>query len=266
MPSPTGNRHLVAGVDLVNSRAFLVTRINREDLSNLNQLRHAISRGLIVGLLALPQLHSPIEAQQELPTCIVLDQDDQGLRLTSPADGVDFDLDGDGKRERVGWTYADRKEGFLAIDSNTNGAIDSGSELIGSGLKDRRLARRMNGFDALLFLQGAVLGPDGQPQIAGDPQLNANDAVYRELMVWFDLNHNGRSEAAELSTLEKASISEFFVGYRRAPDIAAGQRYAPYAVVTSTNGSRVRFYGRYTVESHSAELTRAAFEVSLLRR
>lgn len=54
------------------------------------------------------------------------------MQLTDAESGVDFDLDADGVAERVAWTHAGADDGFLALDRDHNGSIDSGSELFGN--------------------------------------------------------------------------------------------------------------------------------------
>ena len=46
------------------------------------------------------------------------------------ADGVAFDVNGDGVLDRVGWTVPGASLGFLALDRNGNGTVDGVGELI----------------------------------------------------------------------------------------------------------------------------------------
>ena len=201
---------------------------------------------------------------QQLPTCVILDQDDTGLELTSPADGVDFDLNGDGARERVGWIRSQSQDGFLAIDVNKNGTIDNGTELVGSGLKHPKLEKKMNGFDALLYLQNVTTGADGRPTVEVNSQLDAGDAAYQEFRVWIDANHNGRSEREELSTLPQAGITALSPAYRRAPESGT---YAPGTTLGNPNGNVVVFYERYFfTKVVPGAPRRTAFEVRLQRK
>lgn len=136
----------------------------------------------------------------------------QAYRMTPVADGVLFDIRADGTLPRVSWTQPDAELAFLAIDRNKNGRIDDGSELLG----ERTLPGVGNGFDAL-----AQLGSHN-----GDGALDAQDALFGELLLWTDRNHNGVSEADELrpasDVLEAIGLGYFFAQRRD----GAGNRFA----------------------------------------
>jgi hypothetical protein len=105
------------------------------------------------------------------------------LHLTGLADGVDFDIDADHRRERVAWTRAGAEIAFLFLDLNHDGRVTSGRELIGGGTTHEA----WNGFMAL-----RVLEPTARGAIA------AGHPLYSRLRLWVDRNHDGRSEDPEL--------------------------------------------------------------------
>jgi len=127
--------------------------------------------------------------------------------LTSPGNGVWFDINAHGTPERVAWTKAGSDVGFLVLDRNGNGIIDDGSELFGTATVRRDGTRAANGFDALLDLDGGAGISDGK--------ISGTDAVYRQLRVWVDTNHNGFSEPDELFTLESLGITTIYTSYTR---------------------------------------------------
>lgn len=123
--------------------------------------------------------------------------------LSSATEGVMFDINGNGVPERVAWPQDPSSVGLLALDNNGNGVIDNGSELFGTvtRLRDGHLAA--NGFVALAEFDENR-----------DDQIDAHDAIFPRLRVWFDLDRNGRSEAAELWTLRQAGVVAISTRYR----------------------------------------------------
>jgi len=134
--------------------------------------------GTPVDCWAHPEICSPIL----IPT-----GPSQAYKLTSAAEGVRFDLDADGRAEQTAWTAPGDRLAFLAFDRNNNGTIDNGTELFGG----RTVAGKNNGFEALIALSGSTQG-----------FLDTDDALYHQLLLWVDVNHNGVSEPEELSPFE----------------------------------------------------------------
>jgi len=117
--------------------------------------------------------------------------------LTAERVGVWFDLNATGTPVHTAWTSAESRVGFLVRDLDGNGAIDSGAELFGTATIKRDGTRAQNGFEALRDVD------DNR-----DGRLDRKDMVYGQLRVWFDLNHNGRSERSELFTLQDLEVME----------------------------------------------------------
>ncbi|NGZ06664.1 MAG: hypothetical protein G8237_09940, partial [Magnetococcales bacterium] len=124
---------------------------------------------------------------------LVLDLDGDGIEVTAADTIVVFDHDGDGVKAGTGWIRPD--DGWLVLDRNGNGTIDSGGELFGvNTLKvDGQLAR--DGFDALRELD------DNQ-----DGRIDQQDGDFAALQIWRDLNQDGISQSAELTTLADHGI------------------------------------------------------------
>jgi hypothetical protein len=60
---------------------------------------------------------------------LILDFDGDGIQTINPDDSTAyFDFDGGGSRTHTGWISTG--DGFLVLDRNHNGAIDSGAEML----------------------------------------------------------------------------------------------------------------------------------------
>src|SRR5688572_17020603 len=88
----------------------------------------------------------------------VIDMAQNDLQLTKPADGVRFDIDGSGSPIQVAWTQGKSDDAFLFLDTNANGKVDNGRELIGSGWRKIDGARVTGGDEALMVIQGLLWG------------------------------------------------------------------------------------------------------------
>ncbi|WP_188568481.1 calcium-binding protein, partial [Undibacterium terreum] len=132
---------------------------------------------------------------------LALDLDGDGIETVIDNHGAPilFDHDADGVKTGTGWLSPD--DGWLALDRNGNGTIDSGRELFGvdTVLKNGQLAT--NGFAALADLDDN-----------GDGKIDASDAAYSSLRIWRDLNQDGISQANELSSLAANNITSISLG------------------------------------------------------
>ena len=104
---------------------------------------------------------------------------------------VRFDVDQDGRLDRVGW-IAGRDDVLLVFDRNGNHKADGPSEI--SFLADLPGARS--------DMEG-LLGLDSD----GDGFLTRADSAFGDFMLWQDRNGNGRSDRGELVSLKEAGIA-----------------------------------------------------------
>jgi hypothetical protein len=163
---------------------------------------------------------------------LVISLDGHPVRLTGVGNGVLFDVNGDGIPDRVAWTTAGAPVGLLVLDQNGNGVVDGQGELFGQAAIGRRHPEGpANSFATLAAFDRPANGGNG------DGLISAADAVFSQLRIWVDANHDGVSQPGELLTLAQAGIASIEL---TAQATGRRDRYGNYfrarAVVHLTNG------------------------------
>jgi len=176
---------------------------------------------------------------------VIIDVNGDGIALTGAADGVDFDLNGNGTRERLGWTVADSDDAWLALDRNENGNIDNGSELFGN-LSAQPAGPNKNGFLALAEFDKAANGGNG------DGVINSADNVFERLRLWQDSNHNGLVDSGELHTLASQNIRELEFDFKESKQTDQfGNEFRYRAKVKDTQEGKVARWAWDVFLSHN---------------
>ncbi len=136
---------------------------------------------------------------------VILDLDEKGFDLTSAANGVKFDMDGNGPMQ-MAWTAPGADNAFLALPG-ADGLVHNGQQLFGN-FTPQPASDTPNGFAALAVYDDPKNGGDGNGVI------DARDAIFSSLRLWIDANHDGISQPEELHTLPSLGVNSISLNYK----------------------------------------------------
>jgi len=161
-----------------------------------------------------PTAQSDFTTTQDQPTncdpvVLALGSADERFEFTDAANGVKFDIRASGRPIQIPWTAKDSHTAFLALDRNHNGLVDDGSELFSNVSPQAPSPGGMNGFKALARYDLPELGGNG------DGVLDAQDAIWPQLLLWIDTNHDGISQPGELHTLTDMGVRAISLSFDR---------------------------------------------------
>jgi hypothetical protein len=138
---------------------------------------------------------------------LLIDFGRHGLELTDAANGVWFDIDGDGTVNAIAWTTGAAEDAFLALDVDRNGRIDGAKELFGDATPQSR-TDSPNGFRALAEWDRRALGGNE------DGTIGPADAIWPRLLLWVDRSHDGISQTDELKPVSASPLTGILLDYR----------------------------------------------------
>lgn len=131
---------------------------------------------------------------------LILDLNGDGIATSGLIDPVYFwDFNADGVADPSGWLARDTDDAFLWIDLNDDHQTEQ-DELFGSAMLKPDGSPFANGFQALAQYDSPSLGGNA------DGAIDANDGVWDDLRLWIDRNHDGASQAAEISPLPRERV------------------------------------------------------------
>lgn len=128
---------------------------------------------------------------------VVIDLDGDGTEFDGVADGIIFDVDGDGNMERTAW--ANQDDGVLVYDRNQNNELDDRSEFAFSDYGDAPDATDLEGlrhFDT-----------------NDDLVLDAQDDDFEKFKIWQDSDDDGQVSEGEMRTLTEVGIDSIALSH-----------------------------------------------------
>jgi hypothetical protein len=166
--------------------------------------------------------------------------------MTSASQGVEFDFYGTGHPIKLAWPALASQNGWLVLDRNGDGLISTGAELFGTLSPQPGTAPKRNGFLALAVYDQPANGGNG------DGQIDERDAVYSELMLWVDMNHDGISQPKELITLKQAGIKSISLKFELSKWVDAyGNAFRYRSSIVWANGDHRWVYDVFPVQAHA---------------
>lgn len=180
---------------------YALTEQTKTDLISISELAMNLSKNtetsrsdVLLETLEQASLSFSMQATEtaevEKSDPLALDLNGDGLRTTGVENGVLFDINGDGIKEKS--SFVSGGDAFLAYDKNGNGMIDGAKELFGDS------NGYQNGFAELASYDENK-----------DGKIDSSDAIYDQLQL-FSMDKN---QQQQLSSLSESGITSISTGY-----------------------------------------------------
>lgn len=142
------------------------------------------------------------------PLIISMNSQARGIQLTSPLDGIQFDILGQNSfprahdKKQISWLAVEQQEYYFIVLPNQNGQVLGIDQMFGDNTRgpDGRFAA--NGYKAL-----AKYDDDN------DRLITEEDGVFNSLRLWNDKNRDGIADSSELFRLQEKSLTVIDLRY-----------------------------------------------------
>lgn len=131
---------------------------------------------------------------------VIIDLGGDGIELTTPQDGVRFELS-PGNPRQWSWTKRGGNDAWLVFDRNQDGKINDGSEMFGDDTA-QPVTSSPNGFAAL-----AVYDKNH------DGRIDPSDQIWTALRLWVD-DGDGVTQDSELVALDAKGVHAISLDYK----------------------------------------------------
>lgn len=135
------------------------------------------------------------------PLIVSMNSEARGIQLTSPLEGIQFDILGENSfprahdKKQISWLTKEDQEYYFIVLPNKQGQVLGINEMFGDNTRGPDGKFAANGYDALAKYD------DDKDHLITD-----EDAIYSELRLWSDRNRDGVADPNELYTLKEKSI------------------------------------------------------------
>ncbi|WP_216656289.1 Ig-like domain-containing protein [Campylobacter sp. RM16188] len=155
---------------------------------------------------------------------IVLDLNSNGITSTDlNKTDIYFDYKNIGRRDKTAWI--DQGDGLLGVDINKDRIINNSYELFGSLSKLSNGSYAKDGYEALRDFDSNK-----------DNIIDENDEKFKDLLVWQDLNLDGKSTKEEVKSLKDVGISSLSLEVSNNTTFENGNRITGESLFQTSNG------------------------------